>query len=277
MVNYTKLVTGGSLHHIANASISIMCVLMCLTGCAIQSHTEKIEWGYEAENGPDVWGQLSPEYSLCAEGKHQSPIDLVNPTPAELPPIFCEYYRTTDLNIRNNGHTIEVSYPEGSWIEVDGVRYQLLQFHFHAPSEHTVAGESFDMEMHLVHKSEEGSLAVVGLLIEKGKHNSELESVWAHLPDTAGETRNIENVNIDLQLMLSPTGTAQTVSDYYRYDGSLTTPPCSEEVQWIVLTTPIEMSEAQIAAFKAIIHNNNRPVQPLNGRKLLVDSIGDEQ
>ncbi len=277
MVNYTKLVTGGSLHHIANASISIMCVLMCLTGCAIQSHTEKIEWGYEAENGPDVWGQLSPEYSLCAEGKHQSPIDLVNPTPAELPPIFCEYYRTTDLNIRNNGHTIEVSYPEGSWIEVDGVRYQLLQFHFHAPSEHTVAGESFDMEMHLVHKSEEGSLAVVGLLIEKGKHNSELESVWAHLPDTAGETRNIENVNIDLQLMLSPTGTAQTVSDYYRYDGSLTTPPCSEEVQWIVLTTPVEMSEAQIAAFKAIIHNNNRPVQPLNGRKLFVDSIGDEQ
>ena len=277
MVNYTKLVTGGSLHHIANASISIMCVLMCLTGCAIQTHTEKVEWGYEAENGPDVWGQLSPEYSLCAEGKHQSPIDLVNPTPAELPPIFCEYYRTTDLNIRNNGHTIEVSYPEGSWIEVDGVRYQLLQFHFHAPSEHTVAGESFDMEMHLVHKSEAGSLAVVGLLIEKGKHNSELESVWAHLPDTAGETRNIENVNIDLQLMLSPTGTAQTVSDYYRYDGSLTTPPCSEEVQWIVLTTPIEMSEAQIAAFKAIIHNNNRPVQPLNGRKLFVDSIGDEQ
>ena len=277
MVNYTKLVTGGSLHHIANASISIMCVLMCLTGCAIQTHTEKVEWGYEAENGPDVWGQLSPEYSLCAEGKHQSPIDLVNPTPAELPPIFCEYYRTTDLNIRNNGHTIEVSYPEGSWIEVDGVRYQLLQFHFHAPSEHTVAGESFDMEMHLVHKSEEGSLAVVGLLIEKGKHNSELESVWAHLPDTAGETRNIENVNIDLQLMLSPTGTAQTVSDYYRYDGSLTTPPCSEEVQWIVLTTPIEMSEAQIAAFKAIIHNNNRPVQPLNGRELIVNSIGDEQ
>ena len=277
MVNYTKLVTGGSLHHIANASISIMCVLMCLTGCAIQTHTEKVEWGYEAENGPDVWGQLSPEYSLCAEGKHQSPIDLVNPTPAELPPIFCEYYRTTDLNIRNNGHTIEVSYPEGSWIEVDGVRYQLLQFHFHAPSEHTVAGESFDMEMHLVHKSEAGSLAVVGLLIEKGKHNSELESVWAHLPDTAGETRNIENVNIDLQLMLSPTGTAQTVSDYYRYDGSLTTPPCSEEVQWIVLTTPIEMSEAQIAAFKAIIHNNNRPVQPLNGRELIVNSIGDEQ
>ena len=277
MVNYTKLVTGGSLHHIANASISVMCVFICLTGCAIQSHTEKVEWGYEAKNGPGVWGQLSPEYSLCAEGKHQSPIDLVNPTPAELPPIFCEYYRTTDLNIRNNGHTIEVSYPEGSWIEVDGVRYQLLQFHFHAPSEHTVAGESFDMEMHLVHKSEEGSLAVVGLLIEKGKHNSELETVWAHLPDTAGETRTVENVAIDLPLILSLTGTAQTVSDYYRYDGSLTTPPCSEGVQWIVLTIPIEMSEAQIMAFKAIIHNNNRPVQPLNGRKLFVDSIRDEQ
>ena len=270
-----KLITGCSLQQIANASISIICMLMCITSCgktqrvSSQSHTEKIEWGYETKNGPDVWGQLSPEYFLCAEGRHQSPIDLVNPTPAKLPPLPYDY-RPTRMNIRNTGHTIEIACPEGSWIEVDGTRYQLLQFHFHAPSEHTVAGKPFEMEAHFVHKSEEGNLAVVGVLIEQGKHNSELDSVWAHLPETPGEARNIENVTIDFPVMLSPTGTPQTVSDYYRYDGSLTTPPCSEDVQWIVLTTPIEMSEAQIAAFKAIMPDNNRPVQPLNGRKLLV-------
>ena len=281
MDTYPKLITRCSLHHIANASIRVMCVmcvmcmLMCITGCAIQSHTEKAEWGYEAENGPDVWGQLSPEYILCAEGRHQSPIDLVNATPAKLPPILYEYHAMTDLNIRNTGHTIEVAYPEGNWIEVDGTRYQLLQFHFHAPSEHTVAGKLFDMEMHLVHGSEEGNLAVVGLLIEKGSHNFAFDPVWAHLPAAPGETQHI-TVDVDPRFMLSANGQVEDIApsyldSCYRYDGSLTTPPCSEDVKWIVLTTPIEMSETQIAAFKAIIHDNNRPVQPLNGRKLLVN------
>ena len=289
MDTYAKLITGCSLHHIANASISIICVLMCLTSCgkaqrvSSQSHTEKVEWGYEAKNGPDVWAQLSPEYFLCAEGKHQSPIDLVNPTPAELPPIPYDY-RPTSMNIRNTGHTIEVACPEGSWIEVDGTRYQLLQFHFHAPSEHTVAGKPFDMEMHLVHKSEEGSLAVVGLLIESGRHNDAFNPVWAHLPAVPGEPQRVavdKRFLLDPRFMVSPDGEIEDVvpqyfPSYYRYEGSLTTPPCSEDVTWIVLTTPIEMSEAQIAAFKAIIHNNNRPVQPLNGRELLLISTRNE-
>ena len=290
MDNYPKLIIGCSLHHIANASISVMCVLMCITSCgkaqrvSSQSHTEKTEWGYEAKNGPQVWAKLSPEYFLCAEGRHQSPIDLVNPTPTKLPPITNEYYWTRDLNIRNTGHTIEVAYPEGSRIYIDGTAYQLLQFHFHAPSEHTVAGKPFDMEMHLVHKSEEGNLAVVGLLIEKGRHNSSYDPIWDHLPAVPGETQHFTvngNLSVDPRMMLSPNGQVtdeamQPFPPAYRYEGSLTTPPCSEEVKWIVLTTPIEMSEAQIAAFKAIIHDNNRPVQPLNGRKLLVNSTGDE-
>ena len=288
MDNYAKLILGHGLYYIANSLMSIMCVLMCLTGCGktrnVASHTEKMEWGYESKNGPDVWAQLSPEYILCAEGKHQSPIDLVNPTPAKLPPISYEYYWTTNMNIRNNGHTIEVVYPEGSWIEVDATRYELLQFHFHAPSEHTVAGKPLDMEMHLVHKSEDGSLAVVGLLIERGKHNVSFNPVWAHLPAVPGETQRVEvdkSSPLDPRAMVSPDEeigdvVPQYFSSYYHYEGSLTTPPCSEGVKWIVLTTPIEMSEAQIAAFKAIIHDNNRPVQPLNGRKLIVNSIGDE-
>ena len=283
-----KLFLGCGLHPIAKSLISIMCIFTCITSCGktqnVPSHTEKTEWGYESENGPDVWAELSPEYILCAEGKHQSPIDLVNPTPAKLPPIICEYYWTTRLNIRNTGHTIEVASPEGNWIEVDGTRYQLLQFHFHAPSEHTVASKSFDMEMHFVHKSEEGNLAVVGLLIESGDHNVAFDPVWAHLPAIPGETQRVEvngNFHIDPFLMLSPDGQVsdegiQPLSGYYHYDGSLTTPPCSEGVTWIVLKTPIQMSEAQIAAFKAIIHDNNRPVQPLNGRKLLIDVEASE-
>jgi len=278
------LTLGRGLYHIANSLIIIMCVLMCIAGCGktpnALSDAEKMEWGYETENGPDVWAQLSPEYFLCAEGRHQSPIDLVNPTPAELPLITDEYHHTRDLNIRNTGHTIEVTYPEGSRIHIDGTAYQLLQFHFHAPGEHTVAGKPFDMEMHLVHKSEEGNLAVVGLLIEKGRHNPSYDPVWDHLPAVPGETQRVavsENLRVDPRMMLSPNGqwrTDEAVHPFppaYRYEGSLTTPPCSESVQWIVLTTPIEMSAAQIAAFKAIIHDNNRPIQPLNGRKLLVN------
>ena len=259
--------------HFIGASLPIImtCVLMCITGCEkvrdVLTDTEKVKWGYETENGPEVWGQLSPEYALCAEGTHQSPIDIVNPTPAELPALVFNYQPAV-LNIHNTGHTIEVAYPSGSWIEVDGTRYQLLQFHFHAPSEHTVGGQPFDMEMHLVHKSEAGTLAVVGVLIESGLDNVGFTSIWHQLPSVPGESQRIEGLIFNAIDLLP--GTRNT----YRYDGSLTTPPCSEEVKWFVLTTPIEMSEAQISAFKAIIHNNNRPVQPLNGRKLLVDSTG---
>ena len=281
-----KLILGYDLHPIAKSLISIMCILMCITSCgktqSVPSQTEKTEWGYESENGPDVWAELSPEYILCAEGKHQSPIDLVNPTSVKLPPIPYAYDNPTSMDIRNTGHTIEVAYPEGNWIEVDGVRYQLLQFHFHAPSEHTVAGKPFEMEAHFVHKSEDGNLAVVGLLIEKGSHKFAFDPVWAHLPAVRGETQRVENVTedgsliVDPRFMFSPNdqvtdGAPSYFGSSYRYEGSLTTPPCSEDVKWIVLTTPIEMSEAQISAFKAIIHDNNRPVQPLNGRELLTD------
>ena len=230
-------------------------------------HTEGTHWGYEAENGPDVWGQLSPEYRLCSAGIHQSPIDIVNPTPVELPDLVFNY-QPTALNIHNTGHTIQVTYPEGSWIEVNGTRYQLLQFHFHAPSEHTVESQPFDIEMHLVHESKEGTLAVIGVLIESGRENSEFSPIWHHLPSTPGAPKHIEDVIFNAIDLLP--GTRNT----YRYNGSLTTPPCSEDVKWFVLTTPLEMSESQIAAFKAILDGNNRPVQPLNGRELLVDING---
>ena len=231
----------------------------------VTQHTDTVCWGYEAENGPDVWARLSPEYRLCSAGIHQSPIDIVNPTPAELPLITFNY-QPTSLNIRNTGNTIEVVYTEGSWLEVDGTKYHLLQFHFHAPSEHTVTGNLYDMEMHLVHKSEDGMLAVIGVFIKSGSVNTAFNTFWQHLPALSGESTQVDGVVLNAFDLLPHT------KHTYRYNGSLTTPPCSEDVKWFVLTTPIEMSRSQIAAFKAILSGNNRPVQPLNGRELFVDT-----
>lgn len=233
------------------------------------SHSDKAAWGYGAENGPHVWGRLSADYALCATGSRQSPIDLRNPRSASLPSITFNY-RPTPLNIHNNGHNIEVASSGENWIEVGGERYSLLQFHFHAPSEHTVEGRSFDMEMHLVHRNEEGAIAVIGVLIERGSRRIAFDPVWAHLPQTPGEMKRIEGVTVNPGDLL-PVDTRA-----YRYDGSLTTPPCSESVMWIVIATPIEMSEAQIAAFTAIVPKNNRPVQALNGREIHIDA-GEEE
>lgn len=234
----------------------------------IVQYTETVCWGYEVENGPDVWEQLSPEYGLCGVGIRQSPIDIVDATPAKLPTITFNY-QSTSLNIHNTGNTIEVVHPEGSWIEIDGTKYYLLQFHFHAPSEHTVSGNLYDMEMHLVHKSEDGTLAVIGVLIESGSINTAFAAFWQYLPSVPGESEEIKDVTLNaLDLLPSAKHT-------YRYTGSLTTPPCSEGVKWFVMTTPIEMSQSQIATFKAILYGNNRPVQPLNGRELLTDTLSD--
>jgi len=219
-------------------------------------------WGYEGEHGPEHWGHMSGEYKACAEGKTQSPIDLSNAAAEELADIKFDY-KPSKLNILNNGHTVQVNYDEGSSITLDNVKYNLLQFHFHDPSEHTVGGKSFGMEVHLVHKNAKGELAVVGLLINEGKENAVLAETWKNMPAKADEKKALSS-KINAQDLLP------SDHSYYRYTGSLTTPPCSEGVNWLVFTTPIEMSKAQIAAFKKIINKNARPVQPINARKVRV-------
>ena len=251
------------------ASLGITTYMSCyMKTKQVTEHTEKAHWGYAAENGPNIWGQLSPEYGLCSAGIHQSPIDIVNPTPAELPPITFNY-RPTSLNIHNTGHTIKVAYQDGSWIEVDGTKYHLLQFHFHAPSEHTVTGNPYEMEMHLVHKNADGTLAVIGVLIKSGSTNTAFNTFWERMPSVPSESVQ------DNSVLLNASDLLPSIKHTYRYEGSLTTPPCSEGVKWFVLTTPVEMSQSQIAAFKAILYGNNRPVQPLNERELLVDTTED--
>ncbi len=232
-------------------------------------------WTYKGEEGPASWGDLSPEFATCSSGRSQSPIDIGKASSASLPELRAAF-RPVDLKIVhhehradaiNNGHTIQVNYPEGDTLAVGDTKYALVQYHFHSPSEHTVGGKHSPMEMHLVHKSASGSLAVIGVLIEEGAHNAAFDPVWSNLPNAKGVESHFEHVKVDVDDLLPKTLTT------WRYDGSLTTPPCSEGVKWLVMTTPIQLSPAQIAAFTALVKDNNRPVQPLNGRAIATDRV----
>ncbi len=235
-------------------------------------------WAYEGEAGPTAWGTLSPKFSACAEGKSQSPIDITGASPETLSELTANF-RPAALRIVhhehmadaiNNGHTIQVNYTEGDTLTVGEASYELAQYHFHSPSEHTVAGNHFPMEMHMVHKSGDGALAVVGVFIEEGAHNAAFDPVWANLPTEKGVETHFQNVMVNVDDLLPESRTT------YRYDGSLTTPPCSEGVKWLMMTTPIQLSTEQIGMFTALIEGNNRPVQPLNDRPVVTDRVGAE-
>ncbi|HVI50756.1 MAG TPA: carbonic anhydrase family protein [Candidatus Sulfotelmatobacter sp.] len=222
-------------------------------------------WDYEGEGGPEKWGQLSSEYGACGLGREQSPINLDQPVSALLKAPAL-HWQAMPLEVVNNGHTIQVNCPKGSSLELDGTAYDLIQYHFHHPSEHTLAGTAFDMEVHFVHRAANGGLAVLGIMITKGEANSTLETVWRILPEKAGET-----AKADVQLL--PSALIPADSATYRYAGSLTTPPCSEIVSWVVYRKPVTASAEQIAKFAKLFPNNARPVQPLNRRKLLLDLL----
>ena len=226
-------------------------------------------WSYEGEAGPDHWGDLAADYATCSTGTHQSPVDILAPESQALTDIQFNY-NPSALTIKNNGHTIQVDYAEGSSITVDGTTYNLLQFHFHHPSEHTVDGVVYPMEMHLVHADADGNLAVIGVLIKEGvKANAAFAPVWANLPAEEVEPTLIDGATVNAADLLPADRTYDT------YSGSLTTPPCSENVKWLVLTTPVELSVEQITAFSDIFEHNARPVQPLNDRSISEDSGAD--
>ncbi|MFQ5464552.1 MAG: carbonic anhydrase [Thermodesulfobacteriota bacterium] len=226
-------------------------------------HGQGAHWGYEGEHGPAHWGDMSDKFKACKEGHKQSPIDIVDAGKADLEDIEF-HYGASKIDIINNGHTVQVNYDKGSYIKVNGKRYDLLQFHFHTPSEHTVGGAHYKGEMHLVHKSSDGKLAVVGVLIVEGQENPAYSTVWAGLPKKAGKAHTIKGT-VDAARLLPGD------RDFYTYSGSLTTPPCSEGVTWLVLTEPVKMSEDQIEDINKILHSNNRPTQPLHGRTVVKD------
>ena len=222
-------------------------------------------WEYEGtEDGPVQWGTLDPRFAACSQGKAQSPIDLKSPIEANFTDIKFNYLASA-LNIFNNGHTIQVNYDPGSSIVYNETQYDLIQFHFHHPSEHTLNGKAFAMELHFVHRSVAGNLAVVGIMIAEGQESEALKSVFDNLPTTIGDPQ-------PTTLMTDAAKIIPQNAGYYTYSGSLTTPPCTEGVRWLVLNQPIELSSEQIEAFTKIFELDARPIQPLNNRDLLEDT-----
>lgn len=218
----------------------------------------KSHWGYTGHEGPSHWGDLDPAYRVCQSGREQSPININRSLRSSSKAIHFWYSSTPD-NIVNNGHTIQVNMKEGSRITVNGKTYQLLQFHFHSPSEHEINGKHAAMVIHFVHKAEDGQLGVVGLLLDEGGSNRVISQLWQYLPKQHGDEAPLPSM-IDIKRLL-PVNRA-----YYTYAGSLTTPPCSEGVNWMVLKGRVSVSRQQIRQFTKLFPHSIRPIQPINHR-----------
>ena len=243
--------------------LAVTIITMTVLSWQINCHSSETHWGYEGETGPDNWGNLKAKYALCANGKQQSPIDIMNSVKAALPKLGFNY-NSVSLAIKNNGHTIKMPVDKAGTLEVGDNSYKLLQFHTHTPSEGAINGERFDMVVHLVHKNAQGNLAVVAVLLKKGATaNPLLASLWKVMPKTVGEAQHYVNVQMDIEQLLPKD------KSYYTYTGSLTTPPCSEGVKWIVLKQPMSISAEQLAQYQAVYPHNARPLQPQNNRKIL--------
>ncbi len=238
------------------------------TTTSSEPHAAPPHWAYAGEEGPSHWGDLSPDFALCRTGSMQTPIDLPASAGADPAPRLTFSYHPFPMSLLNNGHTVQVVAASGSWVATGTAptdRYELTQFHFHSPAEHTVAGKTFDLELHLVHKNAAGNLLVVGVLFQKGKENPLLAPIFTRAPTEAGKDPVAQG-----QEMVDPAALLPVSSAYLHYTGSLTVPPCTEGVAWYVMASPGEVSEAQIARYQALFHGaTNRPVQPLGQRKVV--------
>jgi carbonic anhydrase len=220
-------------------------------------------WSYEGSTGPKSWGTLEHDYEACGLGKAQSPIDIRDDAakPTALPAIQFDY-RTSPLKIIDNGHSVQVNYAPGSSIALDGQRYELVQFHFHKPSEEKINGHQYPMVAHLVHKNQQGQLAVVAVLLATGPTSPLIKTLWQNLPNRKETEIAVPSVTINVADLLPSDHT------YYTFTGSLTTPPCTEGVRWLVLKNPSFVSENEVARFGELYPMNARPVQALNGREI---------
>lgn len=241
---------------------STACILGVAAMAVSATSSGGAHWGYSGEAGPENWGNLDARYVTCKTGRNQSPIDLTNFVEANLNPITYSYQAGT-TEILNNGHTVQINYAAGSSITVDGHVFELEQFHFHAPSENTINGKHYPMEGHLVHADKDGNLAMIAVMFEQGRNNPLLSPLWMKMPNKQGD-KNALPKPYNVSAMLP------SDRDYYRFDGSLTTPPCSEGVLWFVIKQPAIASKPQIDQFTKVMgHSNNRPLQPLNEREVL--------
>jgi len=218
------------------------------------------EWGYGPDDGPEVWADLDEAFRICRTGRAQSPIDLTDCCGAELGRVSVDY-APTRLRLVNDGHTIMALCDPGSDFVVGDARYELVQFHFHTPSEHTVDGSLLDGEVHLVHATPDGAFAVIGVFLEEGDRNPALH-------DVVRTAATLPSEPIDIGAVFDPTLLLPDDPAYYRYDGSLTTPPGTEGVLWTVFRSPVPASAEQLGVLREVLHHNVRPVQPINERQV---------
>lgn len=228
--------------------------------CAGRSFAQEGHWSYEGEHGPDHWSSLGADNAACSAGSQQSPLDITGAVEAEIPAIALDWKKANG-EIVNNGHTIQVNMPAGSKLGRGDKSYDLLQFHFHTPSEHLVEGKSFAMEVHFVHKNAKtGTLGVLGVFMTPGAANEVFAGLATAFPAEEGGKRPLE---------VDPSGLVPKTLDYWTYEGSLTTPPCSEIVDWMVTREPIEVAAADIDKFTKLYEMNARPVLAANRRFIL--------
>ncbi len=219
-------------------------------------------WSYEGDTAPAKWAELSEKNKMCGLGKTQSPINVTTTLDVDLEAIK-PAYTSASKDVVNNGHTIQVNMDKGSTIDIDGVSFSLKQFHFHSPSENHIDGKSFPLEGHFVHLDADGNIAVVALMFEEGKANENIAKIWKKMPKELHQDNELKLANIAAELLPKN-------KDYYRFAGSLTTPPCTEGVKWLVLKTPVTISKEQVAQFLAVMHHpNNRPIQPTDARVIV--------
>ena len=219
-------------------------------------------FSYEGETGPERWGDLSEDWVLAKTGREQSPIDLVADQAMAGESTLELSYQDSPVTLLHNGHTVQMNYAPGSSMAIDGASYALKQFHFHTPSEHTLNGEATPMEVHLVHQNSDGDLAVLGVMVVAGEENAFLAKFWNVLPTEEAPAVTHDDLSVNVADLLPAN------RSFFRYEGSLTTPPCTEGVRWTVLQDPVEASQAQIDKLHGIMGSNARPVQPLNERTL---------
>ncbi len=237
-----------------------LCLFALLTSMASYAHAHSSNWSYEA---PDEWGNLHADYHTCKSGVNQSPVDIRKVVNGQLPPLTLSY-QAKQKSIINNGHTIQINVKDGDALALDGEAYTLRQFHFHTPSENLIDGKRFPLAAHFVHASEEGHLAVVGVMFEAGAENPALAEILRELPPEV-------NKEAALQQPLNLSALIPGQKNYYRFSGSLTTPPCTEGVRWLVMKQTVSASTEQLKTFAKLLgeHGNSRPVQPLNGRVVI--------
>jgi carbonic anhydrase len=238
--------------------LTLLVSIGCGTSFAAGGHGH---WSYDGKAGPSHWGDISEEFKTCKIGKSQSPLDidtkLVKKSNAGQVKVN---YKSGVAELVNNGHTIQVNLADGGSANLGGKEYKILQFHFHTPSEEKIDGKAYPINAHLVHKSADGKLGVIGIFFKEGKENAPLKDIFSNLPKSESK--------VTLKNKFNAADILPSSSSNYSYSGSLTTPPCSEEVSFFIMRTPIEMSAAQLGSFKKVFNMNARPVQPLNGRTI---------